>query len=227
MDATVSLKKVLPQWVGACCIGYVAIGAVGWMAGQGLSLLGMTPPGVTFGILLIAHVVGSVGWGWAQWRVLSPLVPGVKGWIAATTVGSAMGMVFSNILGQALISTFQADQDELLGFLQIFTTGMVLQSSFFLMLSAVINGLLLGVAQWGVLRKWLPGSAGWVGVSVAGAIAGTLCLVMIRQVLGPLNLYFQPFFPLGWLLMALSGAIYGGISGFYLLHLLRSRQASA
>jgi hypothetical protein len=223
MDATVSLKKVLPGWVGACCIGYVAIGAVDWMGGQVLSLLGMTPPGVTFGILLIAHVVGSAVLGWVQWRVLSPLVPGIKGWIAATLIGSAIGMVCNFLLGQALVSSFQND---IVGFLQIFTAGRVLQNGFFLTVSAMISGLLLGVAQWEVLRKWLSGSLGWIGVSVAGAIAGMLCFVLIRQVLGPLNLYFQPFLPLGWLLVALRGAIYGGISGLYLVHLLRSRQVS-
>ena len=102
--------------------------------------------------------------GWAQSRVLRPLLPGLSmtAWTARTAAAAALAW----LVGMAP-STLGAGFDD-------WSPGVRLAVG---VPAAVLVLLSIGVAQWTVLRRVLPGSARWIGWTAAGWLAGLAVFV--------------------------------------------------
>jgi hypothetical protein len=150
--------------------------------------------------------------GWAQSRVLRPLLPGLSttAWTARTAAAAALAW----LVGMAP-STLGAGLDDWSPGVRI-AVGVP---------AAVLVLLSIGVAQWTVLRRVLPGSARWIGWTAAGWLAG---LAVFLGVAPPLWHPGQ-----GVVQVALVGALAGvgmaatmaAVTGWGLVRLLR-RDAS-
>ena len=102
--------------------------------------------------------------GWAQSRVLRPLLPGLSmtAWTARTAAAAALAW----LVGMAP-STLGAGFDD-------WSPGVRLAVG---VPAAVLVLLSIGVAQWTVLRRVLPGSVRWIGWTAAGWLAGLAVFV--------------------------------------------------
>jgi hypothetical protein len=97
--------------------------------------------------------------GWAQSRVLRPLMPGLS--TTAWTVRTAAAAALAWIIGMG--------PSTLGGVFDHWTPGVRLVVA---VPAALLVLLSIGAAQWTVLRRVLPGSARWIGWTAAGWLAG-------------------------------------------------------
>jgi hypothetical protein len=97
--------------------------------------------------------------GWAQSRVLRPLLPGLstRAWTARTAAAAALAWTIG--MGP---STLGAVFD---GWAPAVRVAVAVPAALLLLVS-------IGAAQWTVLRRVLPGSARWIGWTAAGWLAG-------------------------------------------------------
>jgi hypothetical protein len=146
--------------------------------------------------------------GWSQTRVLRPLLPGLSStaWTARTAAAAALAW----LLGMAP-STFGAVLDDWSPGVRV-AVGVP---------AAALVLLSIGVAQWTVLRRVLPGSARWIGWTAVGWLGG---LAVFLGVAPPLWHSGQ-----GVVQVALVGALTGvgmaatraAVTGWGLVRLLR------
>jgi hypothetical protein len=106
--------------------------------------------------------------GWAQSRVLRTLFPGLSttAWTARTAAAAALAWAVG--MGP---STLGAVFD---GWAPGVRVAVVVPSAVVLLLS-------IGVAQWTVLRRVLPGSGRWIGWTAAGWLAGLAVLLGVAM----------------------------------------------
>jgi len=126
----------LPVWILACALGAAAGFTLASFVGE--SLANVISPTVIVVIGGGAIQVGSgamlgLGIGFAQWRVLRPLLPAARWWIVASVVGAGLGY------GAAT------------GVLELLDVP-VLKSSLVPSFGAIL-GLVVGIAQGLVLRR--------------------------------------------------------------------------
>ncbi|RMF00524.1 MAG: hypothetical protein D6768_12605 [Chloroflexi bacterium] len=141
----------------------------------------ISPPSFDWTLLLKWTLACTLGWliGWAllgeiwigpvlglaQWLALRELSPRSSWWIVATTVGWLAGwwLLVSGVLvspGSGFISS---------------------------LFGGVVAGTLVGVAQWLLLRRWLPSAVVWVTANALGwalGFAGLLGGVLTGAVIG-------------------------------------------
>ena len=170
------------QWVLANMVG----GVVGFFVG--LFVGGRVDNTmVSFDVAVFGTVFGAVV-GALQWWVLRKRLSQARWWILATVLASAILFPTAEVMWNALNDV---------------VSNTVIQEVVILS----VMGLVIGSAQWLVLRKQLSQSHWWILASVLG-ITATLFAIFYSS----LNLIF---------LFSIFGIIYGGITGFTLVWLLR------
>jgi len=145
------------------------------------------------GGLLALAALGAVI-GTMQWFVLRQQVYRSGRWVWVSTVGVAVGAVVSQWLD--LLDIYIGPGMELDG-----------------LLSGAAFGVVVGRVQWLVLRQWVKGAYWWVWASVAG---GTMSF-FVADVVATTVKVARPGFPVPMVI----GTLYGAITGFALVWLLR------
>ncbi len=129
--------------------------ALGFTLGIGLSQLALT----AMGEILSSIAFGSIA-GLAQWFILRKRFHVSGWWVLATSLGATLGLVATNAVHEALMGVRVALVVGVLGL--------------------TVLGLLVGIAQWLVLRKHLHRAGWWVLASAAGWFLGGLIAWAIR-----------------------------------------------
>lgn len=199
-------RPVWRRWVVATTLGellgfLIPVAVVAARADQ-------TPGPLPLLLMVLAGAGEGAVPGWAQSRVLRPLLPGLSttAWTARTAAAAALAWLVGmgpSTLG-AVLDNWSAGVRVAVG---IPAAALVLLS--------------IGVAQWTVLRRLLPGSARWIGWTAAGWLAG---LAVFLGVASPLWHAGQ-----GVLQVALVGVLAGvgmaftmaAVTGWGLVRLLR------
>lgn len=97
---------------------------------------------------LLAGTIAGATLGLVQWFVLKSRLPLSSGWIAATSVGMALGLAISTaLLGNETVGNA-------------------------LLWRAAITGLCIGIAQWIILQHVLPQAIIWIGVVAISWVVG-------------------------------------------------------
>lgn len=157
----------------------------------------------------IGAVYGAI-LGVAQWLVLRRRIPHSEGWILATVGGSLVAWVVGVLVSVLLALTYFGETDY---------RGSVLPA--IALLGAWI-GLVLGFAQWTVLRRVYQRATLWVGANViAWAVGLPIAFIgagLTQQATSTLKSTL-----IGVLTGVASGTMIGVITGTALVWLLRSR----
>lgn len=178
------------QWMLATVAGAVAYVIMLIPLMRGITLLApagpesVAEPPIWLQLVLRAFGMGLLGAaiGLAQWLVLRRVLRGVGWWVPATMVGYAA----LNVAGWIWLLSVEPPP---------WLAGST---------SFVLVGLVLGVAQWLVLRGRVERAGWWIAISVAG---WTLALALTRLIILS-GLYVEPMDMLSALLVpvAISGA---------------------
>lgn len=170
---------------------------------------------VLLGAFCEGNIVGSL-----QWLVLRRPIPALpwRQWAIATVAGAgvawALGMIPSVIMSLALDQSSPSGQ------------GFAMSEGMVLLLAAGMGmalGLILGAAQWVVLRRHVP-HAGWWVLANAGAWAVGMALVFVGTSFIPERGGMTPGAITGLVAcVALAGTAVGVIHGLVLIWLLRDR----
>ncbi|MDE5102551.1 MAG: hypothetical protein O4807_06055, partial [Trichodesmium sp. St19_bin2] len=177
------------QWVLANSVGGVVGLFVGVLVGGRVDNIM-----VSFRLAVFSTIFGTVV-GSFQWWVLRKRLPQARWWVLATALASAIGFLIAMAVSNA-VSVFVSDA------VIIYTV------------SYSLIGLVIGSAQWLVLRKQLSQSHWWILANILG-IAATLFAIVYssRFELGLLKTFIS--------FLSVFGIIYGGITEFALVWLLR------
>lgn len=172
---------------------WVLANSVGWFVGVLVAQWTNHIIG-SFGPAVFGTVFGAVV-GSLQWLVLRKRLSQARWWILATVLASAILFSTSDVLSNAASDV---------------VSNTVIQG---VVISSLI-GLVIGSAQWLVLRKQLSQSHWWILANILG-IAATFFAI-------DYYLRFEPYSILNLIfLFSIFGIIYGGITGFALVLLLR------
>lgn len=79
----------------------------------------------------------------------------------------------------------------------------------------IMTGFVVGVAQWLVLRRYLPYAGWWILVSAFGWILGTVTSIMTREITAPIIEFFELISEVQgvfWL-NVVNGTVYGAVLG--------------
>ncbi|HEY9646884.1 MAG TPA: hypothetical protein V6C88_10965 [Chroococcidiopsis sp.] len=211
-------------WLGACvgtALVQIVFDAIATLFMLRLGTEGMGP---NPWVLALFRLLGATGGGLLQWAVLKQAIAHSRGWVAATGIGSALGLLASNGLWAATV--IPVDQNPLESFLMPPTS--VLPQFLF----DGVYGAVLGIVQWLALRSiakpagakqtgLLAWPTGWIGVSVVAVIANTVAIALIVRGFGMAGLDVGGSYdPVYWAIALVGALIYGAITGgFWTLHL--------
>lgn len=193
-----------------------------WFASVTLGeLLGFAAPAVTGALvrdaapvaaavaLLIAGAVEGGVLGWFQAGVLRRAVPGMRSgdWIRATALGALIAWA--------------------VGAIPVAGDGLDTWAPWVAVPAAVVGGIVLllsiGVTQWLVLRRHLPGAGLWIWASALAWLAGLAAFTAFTSPLwqpGQSTALVVAIGGLGGLLMA---AVMAAITGYFLVRILRAQ----
>ena len=181
------------QWVRA--------NIVGWFVGLFVGLFVVVLVGGwvdntigSFGLAVLAPIFGTVV-GSFQWWVLRKRLPQARWWVLATALASAIGFLIAMAVSNA-VSVFVSD-------------AVIIDT-----VSYSLMGLVIGSAQWLVLRKQIYQSHWWILASVLGIAATLFAIVYSSRFEG--GSFLQSYLSL----FGIFGIIYGVITGFALVWLL-------
>jgi hypothetical protein len=150
-------RPVWRRWVVATTLGEL----LGFLLPVAVVAAGadQAPGPVPLLVMVLAGAGEGTVLGWAQSRVLRPLLPGLStaAWTARTA--AAAGLAWLVGMGP---STLGAVFDDWSPGVRV-AVGVP---------AAALVLLSMGVAQWTVLRRMLPGSARWIGWTAAGWLGG-------------------------------------------------------
>ncbi|MDE5068624.1 MAG: hypothetical protein O4752_05520, partial [Trichodesmium sp. St4_bin8_1] len=179
------------QWMLANIVG----GVVGFFVGLLVDQWANNTIG-SFGLAVFGTVFGAVV-GSLQWWVLRKRLSQARWWILATALASAILFSTAEVMWNAVRDV---------------VSNTVIQV---VVISSVV-GLVIGSAQWLVLRKQLSQSHWWILASVLGITATLFAIFYYSR-------RFEPTSSSWFLILLLSifGIIYGVITGFALVWLLR------
>lgn len=176
------------------------------------------------GILVGACVEGGIV-GTAQWLVLRGPLAGLSWsvWAAATAIGAgiawALGLLPTTIISLTTTSTAEnssaspPNPSDLVVYSLAAALGLV-------------AGAILALAQWWVLRRFVPRASWWILVS-ASAWALGMVLVFIGTSYIPESGVTASVIPMLIAFVVLAGATVGAIEGLMLIWLLRARELAA
>lgn len=77
----------------------------------------------------------------------------------------------------------------------------------------VMTGLVIGVAQWLVLRRYLPGAGWWILASAFGWFLGSLVLMTTVEIINPIADFLESVIRLGIWGSAVTMILYGTVLG--------------
>lgn len=150
-------------------------------------------------VVVMAGAVVGASLGAAQWLVLRRHLPRAGWWVLATFLGMAVGFALVNVNFDPM---------------DIITPGFVV-------------GAPLGTTQWLVLRRHIPRAGWWVLATLGFTVCFYSALAFAAMVVSAVAFYSgapESSVLLTWFLVAVvvvGGALYGGITGNLLVHLLR------
>jgi hypothetical protein len=155
--------------------------------------------------------------GFAQWLAVHPFLRGLKRreWMKATTLGAViawgLGMIPSTLIAlqETTIATPPAQISDVVKYSMAALMGLTL-------------GLVLGVPQWLVLRRYV-GHAGWWIVANAAAWAVGMPIVFVGAGSVPQGTSGLLMVLLMMLTLLVAGAVVGAIHGLALIWLLRDK----
>ncbi len=219
IDKSLAWKKLLWQWVLACVLAKLLQIVVDGVAGGVASATGAGfagGNGALLSILIVFRLIGGALGGTAQWLVLRQWLPSIRSWVLATSLGSAIALAMINGLWTV---TLMPPASGLIG--NMMPPLSVLPQFIF----DGIYGILLGVAQWLVLRTKVPQAVWWVLISGVGAIASSIVIDALQKFIGPMGIdvsqsAWNPFF---WAIASVSVVLYTVITGGFLVWSLRQR----
>lgn len=150
-------------------------------------------------VAVVAFALGQPGSiaGVLQWLVLRPHVPTSRWWMLASAVGAYVAFLLLSVV--------------------------VLSNALLIYATA---GLLIGIAQWLVLRNRVPRAGWWIAASALGYVAGGAAALAAGAGLNAAVGQLSPTVAnaLGHTAPNLLGGLfYGAITGFWLARLLRAR----
>ncbi len=187
-------------------LGFAVPAAVGPLAVTGLSGLPMAPRALaTLLLVALAGVVEGAALGLAQWLVLRRALPPLAARAWALPTALAAGLAY--ILGFA---------PSTLGDLGA-ATAVVIAAWIVVALPLLLS---IGLAQWRVLRRYVPRAGRWVAANAAGWLVGlpfTFAGIALVPDGSPIGVYVIAGVVSGWLM----GAAVGAVSGYALVQLLR------
>ena len=167
---------LVPYSLGMFLAMAVAIGADGALVGAVVYIIGFVI------LLLFGALIG--GWfGWLQWLVLRKYISQAGRWVAASSIGLAIGTPLSWLAyAMLLYSPIVARRD-----------GVYFSFWYQYITFGVLLGLSIGVAQWFILKRQVPHAKLWIfalpvlftlGMAVAnlGTVSRTYVLSIHRLI---------------------------------------------
>ena len=119
-------------------------------------------------------------------------------WIVANAVGELVGLGLTGVVAAVAVATYEPDRATL-------AAGLVVASG-------ALEGLVVGGAQWQVLRTWIAVPArSWVIATMLGAVAAWAVAVTPMQLLGAQDGGSEPSLPLQLALAAGMGLVAGPV----------------
>jgi hypothetical protein len=191
----------MSTWIGVW-LRWTLATAIGWSAGEAVASL--VPEDSVLGGALHTAVIGVI-LGASQWLVLRRSIDVGGQWIVATTAGSAIGGAIG------IAASFASGAD-------------VIQPW-----ALLPFGIMLGLAQWLVLRTKLAGASWWTVVSTLGLPLSFIVGLVVSFSLGFEWEEVDPFFRVESLSFfgAVAGAVLGILSGALLVALLRNARGDS
>jgi len=210
------------QWVAANLVGELA--GLGIVGAVGSTLVRIYGEPVTAGAVLVyaalAVALGAVEGaivGYAQAGVLRRRLPGLRSWVAATTLGAAIAWALG-MLPSTLISLYRppgpapAPAPDIPDGLQLLLA----------MPLGVVAGAILAFPQWRILRRHLAHAGWWIA---ANALAWALAMPLVFVAAGvrpETSAAVSAVIVVASL--AAAGAVAGAVHGAYLVRLLERLQ---
>ena len=195
-----------PGW--SLCLWWVVASLLGWVIGASVGELVVFVAGLIAGAgigALVLQIGVGVGSGFVigvmQWLVLRRQVAGVGWWVVASAGGWVVfvAVVWLGFVGMRAI--------------MVGAVGMVVG----VVAGGAVGGFVVGVLQWLVLRRQVARASWWVAASVVGQVVFAV-MVAFMNMFG---------FVGGLVGQAVGLAMYGGITGYVLVQLLRQRATGA
>lgn len=213
-------RRFWRDWIAANALGELLGLGVAVVIAIGVAQAHPLPPGeeiliVTAAFLVIGAYEGAIV-GAAQWLVLRRWLPALraKDWIAATVAGA----VIAWMLGR--IPSALADWNDGSGGAGQAEPG----TAMILLLSAAAGaalGLILGAAQWVVLRDHVRRAGLWIGANALAWAAG-MPLIFLAAGIPTAHTSALAIGALVLVTVGVTGAVVGAIEGAFLRLLLRT-----
>jgi hypothetical protein len=207
------------RWVGANALAeMIGLGAAGVV---GISALAGQPVTVGQALLSAAPAVLAGAFeglvvGWAQWSVLRRPLPDLRArlWIGATVLGAfvawCLGMLPSTIMSLTpQPATAPAGPSPFEGPL-VYPLAMGM---------GAVLGVVLGLPQWAVLRRWTPRGWRWIAANSAAWALGMPIIFLVAGGLPP-SLPIAAIAAIVLATLALAGAVVGAVNGAVLVRML-------
>jgi len=209
-------KTFLGQWFIACAATQLlqiwGDGFASWI------LLNLGAGGVTGGIsllfgLTVLRLVSAALGGMLQWWVLRPWLPSIRGWVLATSFGSAIALVLVNSLWSV---TLMPSSENVMGMMMP-PSSMLPKYTF-----SGIMGVILGTVQWVILRRKISWAGWWVLLSGIGFLGREVLVAEVQSILGPtgIDVSQSAMNPIFWAISSLSTVLYAAMTGGFLVRRL-------
>lgn len=154
--------------------------------------------------------------GLAQWYVLRAHVSRAVWWIPATLVGLAVGTGLGWLVRWGVVWSLFSHAGEAVFHTMHGSTGSMISTLVTGVTFGAVGGAVLGVCQWLVLRRSLPGARWWILATTIGMTAGMMPAWVVENQ------------QIGELIWAVRGGVaavfYSAITGIALVGLLRKQQ---
>lgn len=164
------ISGFMPLWVAANMAGEIAgLGTAALVGAAATALVSQAAGGLIDtlmnAMMVVAGAVEGAAVGFAQWFVLRRFITTLKrsSWIWATIVGSVIAWLVMMPLGQFGANYIRPGAPE---------STFILSGPIF----GLFLGAILGVAQWTVLRRFVPHSATWIA---ANALAWSVGMFIV------------------------------------------------
>ena len=207
------MRHLVRDWTAANAIGeLLGLGVAGAVA-IAVASAQVMPPGeailvVTAAFLVIGAYEGAIA-GIAQWIVLRRVLPSLRAthWIVATMIGAVIAWMLGRI--PSLVADVQGSGTEP-PFPQILL---------FAALAGAALGVILGTAQWFVLRAHTPRARLWIVANAVAWSAGMPLIFAATSLVTPAT----PVMMVALMVLiavTLAGAVVGAIEGAFLRRVL-------
>ena len=180
--------------------------------------LGVVETIALFGLVTVDEVLLAGTIATLQWFVLLRQVSWARRWVLASTIGGVVGLALGELIAVAVMFFLFIPPSGLLAYSAIGGPPEVLYGA----VVALVFGITTGIAQWFILRRHLAKSSWWVLASiVASMLGGMLLTVNFKMGMLTVPIVGALFDASTLLIMPMSGALFGAITGVALVWLLR------